>query len=59
MYKTNRSYFKQFKSLIINIGGVFATEDVYYSQMRDIYSAAYLPKYPEYSSGGYYYKYGA
>lgn len=40
MYKTNRSYFKQFKSLIINIGGVFATEDVYYSQMRDIYSAA-------------------
>lgn len=39
--------FKKFKNDIKNIGGVWNTDDVYFSQMRDGYSASYQPKYPD------------
>lgn len=41
-----KSNFQMFKLGIHRIGGVFAGEDVYFSQMKDVYSAAYKPDYP-------------
>lgn len=39
--------FKTFKQYIRRLQGCWASDNVYFSQMRDTYSAAYLPKYPE------------
>lgn len=41
------SNFKQFRNDIKNIGDVWSGNDVYFNQMRDCYSAAYRPNYPE------------
>lgn len=38
--------FKEFQAEVKNIGGPFASDSVYFSQMRDQYSAAYKPEYP-------------
>lgn len=43
MHKSN---FKQFKENVRNIGGVFTSEHVYFSQLTNSYIAAYLPHYP-------------
>ena len=40
--------FETFKRNVREIGGVWAGDDVYFSQLRDGYSAAYKPKHPEY-----------
>lgn len=42
------SDFKQFRTMIKSIGGVWNGDDVYFSQMRDGYSASYKPNYPKY-----------
>lgn len=41
------SRFKNFQDNVKNIGGVWSGDDVYFSQMRDGYSASYKPKYPD------------
>lgn len=43
----SQSDFKTFREDIKSLGGVWASENVYFSQMRDGYTAAYKPKYPE------------
>ncbi len=43
------SDFKWFKHAIRAKGGIWASNDVYFSQLRDGYTAAYLPAYPEQS----------
>lgn len=40
------SGFKQFIAAAKSKGGIWATEDVQFAQMRDIYSAGYKPEYP-------------
>ena len=42
------SYFKQFQEDIRLIYPIWRSEDVYFSQTRDSYSAEYRPKYPDY-----------
>jgi hypothetical protein len=44
------SDFKWFKNTIRTKGGVWASDDVYFSQHKDGYSAAYLPQYPNKSN---------
>ena len=44
------SGFSQFKSAVRDRGGVWASSDVYFSQFRDSYTAAYLPAYPKSST---------
>lgn len=39
--------FKDFKSSVKKKGGIWASDDVYFSQFRDGYSAAYKPNYPQ------------
>lgn len=39
--------FKIFKELVRKRGGIWASDDVYFSQFRDGYSAAYKPSYPD------------
>ena len=39
--------FKTFKQYIKRLQGYWTSDNVYFTQMRDMYSAAYLPKYPE------------
>lgn len=39
--------FKYYQSYIKSLGGIWASNDVYFAQMRDMYTAAYLPRYPE------------
>ena len=39
--------FKYFHRVIKEKGGIWNSDDVYFSQTRDTYQAAYLPKYPE------------
>ncbi len=41
------SHFKEFKVCIRAKGGKWASKDVYFSQLKDGYTAAYLPNYPE------------
>lgn len=41
------SKFTMFQYKIKNIGGVWASNDVYFMQTRDSYSAAYKPCYPK------------
>lgn len=41
------TYFKVFQNDIKNIGGVWGGNDIYFSQMKDGYSATYKPKYPD------------
>lgn len=41
------SDFKQFKQAIRAKGGIWASDDVYFSSFRDGYSAGYLPNYPQ------------
>lgn len=43
----NHGDFKQFISDIRKIDGVWESDDVYFSQMRDGYSASYKPNYPD------------
>ncbi len=38
--------FREFQKAVKKIGGPFSSDFVYFSQMRDQYSAAYKPKYP-------------
>ena len=38
--------FKDFQNKIREIGNVWNGENIYFSQMRDSYCAAYKPKYP-------------
>lgn len=38
--------FKDFRNDIKRSGGIWASDDVYFSQHRDGYSAAYKPNYP-------------
>ena len=38
---------KNFKRAIKALGGKWASDDVYFSQMRDGYSAGYKPAYPK------------
>lgn len=42
-----RMGFRDFKDSVRRQGGIWASEDVYFSQFRDGYSAAYQPEYPE------------
>lgn len=42
--------FKKFKNIIRNLGGVWSSEDVYFSKTQSTYTAKYAPKYPESSS---------
>lgn len=39
--------FKEFQNDIKSIGNVWSGNSVYFSQMKDGYSAAYKPKYPD------------
>lgn len=39
--------FSKFKCIIRNLGGVWATNAVYFSRTQCEYSARYLPAYPE------------
>jgi len=51
-YKSHPFYessFKSFKRMIKEKGGVWQSEDVYFFQTRDTYSAEYLPEFPRYS----------
>ena len=41
------SCFKQFQKAVRAKGGIWASDDVYFSSHRDGYSAAYLPAYPD------------
>lgn len=41
------SDFKWFKSAVRARGGKWASNDVYFSQLKDGYTAAYLPQYPQ------------
>ena len=41
------SDFKCFKSAVRAKGGKWASNDVYFSQLKDGYTAAYLPQYPQ------------
>lgn len=41
------SKFKDFQNKIKEIGNVWNSEHVFFTQMRDGYSASYKPKYPE------------
>ena len=41
------SNFKMFQQNIKALGGIWQSEDVYFSQFRDGYSAAYKPNYPK------------
>lgn len=42
------SDFKEFKDLVLSLPGVWQeSKNVYFSQMRDGYLAAYKPSYPE------------
>lgn len=41
------SDFKQFQNNIKSIGNVWNGNDVYFSQMKDGYSATYKPNYPD------------
>lgn len=43
----SESYFKIFRETVLQLGGVWASNDVYFSQFADGYMAAYLPAYPE------------
>ena len=43
------SWFKEFKNTVRAKGGIWASNDVYFSQLRDGYTAAYLPAYPQQS----------
>lgn len=38
--------FKQFMNDVRALGGPWASDDVYFTQMRDEYSADYRPEYP-------------
>ena len=40
------SDFKNFKNKVKALGGVWASEDTYFSQTRDEYCAEYRPSYP-------------
>ena len=42
--------FRGFKEMVKSKGGVWNSDDVYFTQFRDGWSASYIPKYPEYSS---------
>ena len=42
------SKFKDFQNEIKEINNVWNSENVFFTQMRDGYSASYRPKYPEY-----------
>lgn len=44
------SGFSQFQSAVHSRGGIWNSPDVYFSQLRDSYVAAYLPQYPNDSS---------
>ena len=44
---SSHSNFKCFKSDVRRKGGIWASDDVYFSQFRDGYSAVYKPNYPE------------
>ena len=39
--------FKFIQRVVKGKGGIWSSDDVYFSQTRDTYEAAYLPKYPE------------
>lgn len=39
--------FKYFQKIVREKGGIWSTDDVYFSQFKDSYQAAYLPGYPE------------
>ena len=39
--------FKYFQRVVKGKGDIWSSNDVYFSQTRDTYQAAYLPKYPE------------
>jgi hypothetical protein len=41
------SKFKEFINSITWLGGVWSSNDVYFSQQRDQYAADYRPKYPD------------
>lgn len=41
------SDFKEFQKLIFKIYGEYKTKDLYFSQLKDGYSAAYKPRFPE------------
>lgn len=41
--------YKEFKAEVLAKGGIWASDDVYFSQYRDGYSASYQPNYPEHS----------
>lgn len=43
------SDFHNFKNNVREKGGIWASDDVYFSQFRDGFSATYKPKYPEHS----------
>lgn len=43
----SESYFKTFKEAIRQLGGIWASNDVHFSQFSDEYVAAFLPAYPE------------
>lgn len=40
------SHFKEFQAQIRAKGGKWTSKDVYFSQLKDGYTAAYLPNYP-------------
>ena len=39
--------FKYFQRVVKGKGDIWSSNEVYFSQTRDTYQAAYLPKYPE------------
>lgn len=41
--------FGEFKSAVRRKGGIWASDDVHFTQFRDGYSASYKPEYPEHS----------
>lgn len=45
--------FQRFINRVRRCGGIWESEDIYFSQMRDEYSAAFYPKYPEHTCGDY------
>lgn len=38
--------YKDFKETVKSLGGVWATEDIYFTRVRDEYYASYKPMYP-------------
>ena len=39
--------YRWFVDTVKSKGGIWASNDVYFSQMRDVYGANYLPNYPK------------